>query len=145
MPPPPQQKPAKVGLFKSKPSQQPGEDVSMRSDVTDLGRRLRTMEERYTALQGRLQLIEHNMVSHHRHLNTEIHTQISEITEVKKDLHELKDRLLMVIRDLQVSAKKEDVKILERYLNMWEPLNFVTRNEVKDIIKEILSGEKKTL
>jgi len=142
--PPAQEKQKKQGLFKQKDQpQKESADADLLSDLADMSRRLRTIEERYANMQGRIQLIEHNMVSHYRYTNTEIKTQTSEITEVKKELHELKDRLLMMIREMEASAKKEDVKVLERYLNMWEPLNFVTRNEVNDIIREILLENQK--
>ncbi len=30
------------------------------------------------------------------------------------------------------------IKVLEKYVNMWEPLNFVTRKEVERIVREVL-------
>ena len=35
-------------------------------------------------------------------------------------------------------AKKEHVKVLEKYINMWEPVNFVTKKDVEDIVKNML-------
>ncbi|MBI4448282.1 hypothetical protein HY643_04840, partial [Candidatus Woesearchaeota archaeon] len=39
-------------------------------------------------------------------------------------------------------AKKENVKVLEKYINLWNPLNFVTREEAKRIAKEVLEEKK---
>ena len=34
---------------------------------------------------------------------------------------------------------REEVKVLERYVSMWQPMNFVTRNEVAAVVKGILT------
>lgn len=131
------------GLFKSHPKGQPiGPNVKeVAQEIIDMGRRLRTLEERYTNLQSKTQLTEQNMISRNRHVTTELKTFNSEVNEVKKEINEIKERILSVINELKVTAKKEEVKVLEKYINLWEPVNFVTRNEVEDIVREILSKE----
>jgi len=128
-------------LFKSHPKQQQiGPNVKeVAQEVTDMGRRLRTLEERYANLQSKTQLTEQNMISRNRHFTTEIKTLNSDVNEIKKEINEIKERVLSIINELKVTAKKEDVRILEKYINLWEPINFVTRNEVEDIVKEILN------
>lgn len=108
--------------------------------VRDLNRRLRTLEERYTNLQTKAQITEQNMISRHKRFNIEVKTINADMTEQKKEIMEIKERILLMIRELKSSAKKEEVKVLQKYINLWEPLNFVTRNEVNEIIKEILSN-----
>ncbi len=130
------------GLFKSNPKQlQPtGPGVrEIASEVTDMNRRLRTLEERYYNLQSKTQLTEQNIISRNRHITIEMKALNSEINDIKKGINEIKERILSIINELKVTSKKEDVKILEKYINLWEPVNFVTRNEVRDIINEILN------
>jgi hypothetical protein len=54
----------------------------------------------------------------------------------------MKSKILMILKELQSGAKKEDIKVLQKYVDMWEPLNFVTRNEINEIIDEKLSERK---
>ncbi len=84
------------------------------------------------------------MLSRNKQITTEIKTINLEINEIKKEIIEIKDRILLIIKELQMCAKREEVKILDKYINLWEPVNFVTRNEVKDIIKETLKDIKGT-
>lgn len=107
--------------------------------VRDLSRRLRTLEERYTNLQTKLQITEQNMLSRHKHYTLEVKTINMDMTEQKKEIMEIKERILLLIRELRATAKKEEVKVLQKYISLWEPLNFVTRNEVNEIIREILA------
>jgi len=129
----------KSGLFSHKlppPIAQPPSN-----QMNELIRRMRILEERYTNLQTRSQLTEQNMLSRNRSFSTEIKAIISDIHEIKREIEEIKNRILMIIKELQTSARKDD---LERYVNMWEPIKFVTQDEVEEIVKEILAKYAKT-
>lgn len=111
------------------------------NETKDIGRRLRTLEERYSNLQTKTQITEQNMISRHKQVSTEIKTINTELNDIKKEILEIKDKILLIIKEIQGYAKKEELKVLERYIHFWEPLNFVTRNEVKEIINEILKNK----
>lgn len=128
----------KKGIFGGHKPQQIPEIAELTNEIKDIGRRLRTLEERYSNLQTKTQITEQNMISRHKQVSTEIKSFGSEVNDVKKDVMDVKDKILMIIKEIQGYAKSEDVKVLERYISYWQPLNFVTRNEVKDIIEEIL-------
>ena len=36
-------------------------------------------------------------------------------------------------------AKKDEVKTLQKYVTMWEPIKFVTENQVEEIVKDMIS------
>jgi len=112
-------------------------------NMNELGRRLRTLEGRYTDLQTKSQLMEQNMLGSHKRLLSEIKSTNLDIREVKKELQEIKERLLSLITELQSCAKKEEVKVLQKYIHLWEPMNFVTRNEIQEVVEEILRNKKR--
>jgi chromosome segregation ATPase len=140
--PEPGQKPEAKGLTFGAPKPHEEQKSKVSEDMAELTRRLRTIEERYNTMQTKSQFIEHNMLSYHKQALGETKTLNSDVREVKRELAEIKDKILALIKEIQLSAKKDEIKILERYINMWEPVNFVTRNEVADIIKEILEERK---
>ena len=37
---------------------------------------------------------------------------------------------------LKPKHRKEQIKVLEKYINMWNPLNFVTEEEVLELIEK---------
>lgn len=112
------------------------------SDINALSRRLRLLEESFTNIRRFFQVIEETMMSKNKLFSAEIKTINSDIMEIKKEIHETKDKLILVIKELQTVARKEDVKVLEKYINLWNPIKFVSQNEVEQIINEIL--EKNT-
>jgi len=140
LPPPPKKH---EGILKfGHGQQQEAPDFSgITTDVNTLSRRLRLLEEGFTNLRRFFQVAEENIIAKNKHFSAEIKTLTSDINEVRKDIQEIKDKVLLVIRELQTVARREEVKVLERYINLWNPIKFVTQNEVEQIINEIL--EKK--
>ena len=112
------------------------------SDVNTLSRRLRLMEQGVTNLRRFFQVTEENIIAKNKHFSAEIKTLSSDIIEIRKEMQDLKDKLIMVIRELQTFSRKEEVKVLEKYINLWNPIRFVSQNEVEQIINEILEKKK---
>ncbi len=104
--------------------------------------RLRVLEERYTNIQIELRVTEENMIRRNKKLTTDIKTLTLDITELRKEIDEIKNKVLMLIKELQTSAKREDVKVLQKYIEMWDPMNFVTHKEVEEIINEKLAQKR---
>ena len=50
----------------------------------------------------------------------------------------IKEKVIDVVAELEETAKREEVKVLEKYINYWNPIKFVTQNEVEAIVSEIL-------
>lgn len=135
MPPPP--KKGVIGGFKHKPPATP--DFSeVKRDVNSLERRLRVLEEGFTNIRRSLQVAEHNMLSKSKTFSTELRTLTSEIDDIKKEITDIKETILILVKDLEGAAKINEVKVLEKYINLWNPIKFVTQNEVERIIDEKL-------
>ena len=109
---------------------------ALTNEIRDVSRRIRTQEERYGNLLTKTQITEQNILSRNRRVTIDIKAINSEINEITKEILEIKDRIMLLIRELQVTAKKEEVDVLKKYINLWEPVNFVTRNEIMEIIDE---------
>ncbi len=111
--------------------------------ISNFASRLRLLEERYSLVQRRSQLIDKNMLAHAKELHAEIKTISTEMAEIKKEINELNEKSKLIIRELQNLAPRDEVEILRKYIGYWEPLNFVTRNEVTKIIEELLDEKQK--
>ncbi len=116
--------------------------VNFNNQINDVSRRLRILEERYTNIRRKGQVVEQNMLSENKKVNTEIKTVNSDISDLKRGIAELKSKMMLIVKELQLCAKKEDVQVLEKYINLWEPINFVTSNEVEKIVKSMIEKFK---
>ena len=139
IPPPP--KKGIIGF--GKPEQQPQDLSGVANDINSLSRRLRLMEEGFTNLRRFLQVTEDNIIARNKHYSAELKTVNSEITEIRKEMQEFRDKLLLVIKELQTVARKDEVKVLEKYINLWNPIKFVSQNEIEGILNEVLEKREK--
>ena len=112
--------------------------TNMGEDIGSISRRLKVIEERYNNLRGRFQVTEQNTLQRNKNFFTDIKTVNLEMTEIKKEINELKDKMVVLIKELDSFAKKESVDILKKYIDLWAPINFVTKNDVEAIVGEVI-------
>lgn len=142
LPPPPPPKKHEGMLF-GRSQQQPMPDFAgLANEVNSLSRRLRLVEEGFTNLRRFFQATEENIVAKNKLYTAEIKTITSDISEIRKEMQEIREKLLLVIKELQTVARKEEVKVLEKYINLWNPIKFVSQNEIEGIINEVLDKRK---
>jgi hypothetical protein len=134
---------SKEGMFGSKTL--PGADMSSAGpasdDMTRLASRLKISEERYGELRKKLLLIEQNMLSHHKKAMEEIKVLNSEMTDVNNKIQMVEEKILLVIKELKLTAKREDIDVMKKYVELWNPMRFVTRETVENIVKETIDQE----
>ncbi len=140
--PPPPKKHERVLKFGHSQKEEVVEVSSVQEDVNTLSRRLRLLEESITNLRRFFQVTEENIIAKNKYYSAEIKTLSSDIKEIRKEIQELKDKTLLIIRELQTVSRKDEVKVLEKYINLWNPVRFITQNEVEQIINEILDKRK---
>ena len=133
---------AKLTLGRA-PSNQNPPKTEMREEFNSLDRRMKIIEERYTNMRSKTKVMEQNMLTKNKTFFTEIKALNVEMTEVKKEISELKDRISSLVKELEAFAKKENVDILKKYIDIWNPVNFVSKNEVEEMVTEVIEKIRK--
>ena len=124
-------------LFGKKEEPPKGPDVTeFLEHVNSIDRRLRTLESRYNDLNRKIQFMDKNNTAEKKRIFTEIKAADEINLEQKKDITTMQDTLKRIIAEFKNFAPIEDVKTLQKYIDLWEPVKFVTRNEVMDIVKD---------
>jgi len=98
--------------------------------------RLRINESKITTLRERLLVTDSNMIEESKRLSEEIKNMNEEIRELKNVILSIRETVRDVIKSTDNFASMEDVKVLEKYINVWNPLNFITEKEVRQIVQE---------
>lgn len=133
--------PPKQGFFSQK-APPAGPPVDMMESISGIQRRLKLLENTVSNMKGSFLTIERNQIEFSKDVRVDIKTLESDYDEVKTSIHEIKNTLKMMITELQGTARGEDVKVLQKYLNLWSPVNFVTPAQVKKIVQETLEEMK---
>jgi len=136
------------GLFAPKPK--PGTDLAknmsdLAGELNNISRRLMVLEERYTNLRKKTQVTDQNMLASNKKVMAEIQATHEQIDELKNKLDDTIDNLKIIVRELKECAKRQDVEVLQKYINIWEPVNFVTRDTVDKMVQEQVESQFKDL
>lgn len=138
--------PKHSSLFGKHEHEAPSMSVSdLSNQINNISRRLRILEERYTNLKKDAQLTEQSLIKTTKEINRELKTNNSEMVDFRSEFLDLKDKVRLIVKELKACAKTEDVQTLQKYIDLWEPINFVTRNELNKNIKEIVLAEMEDL
>lgn len=106
------------------------------STISNLNTRVRILEGRYNLTRERMLVINQNMIDHYKFLQGEMKAINEDLKEIKEALESIKTTMKNVVNEMQFFARKEQLKVLEKYINIWNPVNFVTEEEVIKLIKK---------
>ena len=87
--------------------------------LNELEERVRQIESRISIFNERLLIISKNMVDEYRKLMKEVEMVHLEIKNSKEDSDKIKDVIKKIVREMDIFAKKEDIKVLEKKQNIY--------------------------
>lgn len=106
-------------------------------------RRLRILEERYISLRRNSQVTDQNMLTNYKRVYADIKSASANISELKKKILDIDEKIGIIQSELSVCVKKEDITVLDRYISLWNPSMFLTRTEAENIIGNLLRQSEK--
>ncbi len=122
--------------------QQPAQAYSYDDVIIELTNRLRVLESKQSLLGERLLVVNQNMIEEYKKLMKRIKSVDEEIKDIKNDVRNVKNILKHLAEEAKTFAKKDSLKVLEKYINLWNPLNFVTETDVQNIVRREIEESK---
>jgi hypothetical protein len=135
-PPPPPPPPGPGALPKKKPAASPEMFEKLSSTANSLAANLRILEERYSLMRSKSQLSEQSMIDLEKSVTKDINSLANELTDLKHEVNDLMDKLRLISEELKNLVEKDEFRVLEKYVDMWQPMNFVTRNELMKLLEQ---------
>ena len=129
--------PQPSGLFGAPPKAQPA-DITQgaNTQLSDFSRRLRMVEESLANTRRKLEIGEEGVLADQKKKNTDINALFTQIEGMRKELSQFKNEMQKMIKEFQTLAKKEEVQVLQKYIQLWEPVKFATVTQVERIVSE---------
>ena len=110
--------------------------------LSDFNARIRALEGKYSQFGERLLVVNQNMIEEYKKIVKEIKVIEEEMKELRVDVLHMKEALKDFSKESELFAKKNDLKVLEKYINLWDPLKFITEEDVQRILAEEKKGVK---
>ena len=114
---------------------QGGEFAQISGMISDLDRRLRILEERYSNLRKKMQLTDQNLIESEKSFNKEVRSFNDETMDLKRNIADFEEKVAIFSNEMSNVAKKTELKVIEKYLALWNPTTFVTRTELREYLK----------
>jgi SMC interacting uncharacterized protein involved in chromosome segregation len=108
----------------------------------DVSTRLRDLDERNKIIRERVLLIGRNLIDVKEDSDEEIRRLKREIDFLKRETEKLTKISKSLLIGLDSFVKKEEIVLVERMLKDFQPLEFVRRKDVEEMIDRRLSQDK---
>lgn len=118
---------------KKKPTPQP---ATAGFDSSKLYVWVRGLETKVNSLRRELDLLKNNFTKKQDKLTKEMKTLNDDLIEMKRNQEKTLEKMDLIIKELKLTAGKDELMTLKKYLDLWNPLNFVTQRDVERIIEE---------
>jgi len=119
------------------------QQMSAEDILNELTSRIRILESKQTTFNERLLLVNQNMIEQFQKTTKDIKSINMELQDLKKDLFNAKHVVKHLSEEASGFAKKESLKILEKYINLWNPLNFVTETDLERVVEEKIKNARR--
>lgn len=128
-------------LFSSPLAKSPAasQDPHTVSQVASIAARIKIAEERYANLQRRNRLTEESLLSFEKDTRAQIRAIGHQVNDLRKKISEIGTRVDAMTGEMESIAKKHELAVVERYLDLWQPVQFVTREEAKRLIQDAVT------
>ena len=113
------------------------------AQLTNIATRLKLAEERYSNLSKRNQLTESSLLAFEKDMKSELRALTKQTVELRKHISEINSKIDLMIGELGGVVKKHEFAAVERYIDLWQPMEFVTREQAKRIIADLLDEKER--
>ncbi len=103
---------------------------------------LRSVETKVTALRREVEIIKGDHAKKIREVDDEIRVLRSDLMEFKHTAEKVQEKIDIIIKELRLTAGKEELEVIKKYLELWNPMKFVTRDDLDRAIDARLSEMK---
>ncbi len=116
--------------------------LNLSRQLGELLSQLRLLEERYANLRREHQLISKNMIDNHQAIRKYQRRLSDDILDLKQKFSDLRSQVNLMLVELRGSARIDELKTVEHYVDLWQPLSFITREEAEKLVKEAFEKRK---
>ena len=111
-------------------------------DATRFYTWVKALESKLNGLRREFELLKNNTTKHNSEVKQEIKTLNQDLVELKHSQEKVKENQELIIKEIKRTAGKEEVEVLKKYIEFWNPMHFVTQKDVERLIDQRLEDRK---
>jgi len=107
--------------------------------ILTVTQRQKDLEASIELISEKLNLFDHNSIKNFRKVNQDVKDLRSDVKELKEEITSIKEFNSKMSKQIRLMTTKDEVQKLEKYIDLWDPMNFLTRGEMDDFRTKIKS------
>jgi len=120
---------------------EPQVPVVVSSQIDEVMRRVRMLEERYTGLRKKTQFTEQSMLKDAKDLFEDMHVLNDTVSELKNEISDINQKMNKLSDEISNSIDKSEFQVLAKYIDFWQPMDFLTRKQAKEMIEDFKNNK----
>ncbi len=97
---------------------------------------LRGLESKLNNLVREVDVIKNDFTGKHSKMKASSKSFSEELLELKHQQEQFQKKLDIIIQELKNTAGKEEIMTLKKYVELWNPLTFVTQRDIELVVDE---------
>lgn len=103
--------------------------------VNDIASRLRVLEERYSNLRKKTQVTDQSLIGSERGMLKEMEELGQKVLDLKHSIFDMNEKITTMLGELSNCVREDEFAVIAKYVELWEPANFVTREELRKKVR----------
>jgi hypothetical protein len=95
---------------------------------------IKGLESKFNNLNREVRVLKEDFLRRNERLKKEVKSMDGEMLEMKLKHERFEQKMDLIIKELKKTAGKEEVDTIKKYLELWNPMNFVTQKDLERAI-----------
>ena len=113
--------------------------------ILSIIQRQKDLESNMQSIMEKLEMLDHNHIKTSKVTHVDIKSLREDIKEVKSELSSIKEFNDKISKQIRLMTTKDEVAKLEKYIDLWNPMEFVTRQELDNYSEKVKKELAKTI
>tara|TARA_Y100000310_G_C20133687_1_gene557004 strand:+ start:63 stop:434 length:372 start_codon:yes stop_codon:yes gene_type:complete len=100
------------------------------------------LEGKVNNLLRQVDVLKNDLIKKNNQLKKEVTVMNDELLEVRRKQEDTVQKMDLIIKELKKTAGVEEVMTLKKYVDLWNPINFVTQRDVERVVESKLHNKK---
>ncbi len=92
---------------------------------------LKALEIKINRLEREFNLVKDNLGKKSQDSNKKMKSIEQDFVDTKHDVEKANTKIDLLIKEIKQTAGKEEVEVIKKYIEFWNPLNFVTQKDLE--------------
>ena len=100
------------------------------------------LESKINNLLREVDVLKNDFIKRANQLNKDFKTISDDVVELRHQQQKMDQKMVLIIKELKQTAGTEEVMTLKKYVEFWNPLNFVTQKDLEKAVERRLETQK---